>query len=356
MPVTTALIAGGTGVAAGGLMGYLTRPDLSASTGSAKLQALTALLNRPPEIPEVEFAKYSTPEALSYLGNFTPEELQATGLPSGVINQAMRQKQLQAIGGVEELSQTGLSAIDRAALTEIQNQIATQERGQRESILQNMAQRGLSGSGQELAAQLQSSQAASQQASTQGMRQAAQAQQARVDALSNLSNMATGIESTDFERQAQKAQAQDVINQFNTQNRNVAGLRNLQTQQDLSTMNAQERNRVAQANVDLMNRQMVENKINRPKAQYGLQSEYASGLSQGIGGIGQTQTQQQLANQQAMSQGLGTGLSVGGGLAGAALSRPTPATQPNTNTLTSSQVAQRQQDIRSQYPYLRVER
>ena len=331
MPVTAALIGGG-GVIAGGLMGYLTKPDLSASTGSAKLQALTALLNRPPEIPEVEFQKYSTPEALSYLGNFTPEELQATGLPAGVINQAMRQKQLQALGGVEELSQTGLSAIDRAALTEIQNEIAMQERGQRESILQNMAQRGMSGSGQELAAQLQSSQAASQLASQQGLQQAAQAQRARVDALSNLSNMATGIESTDFQRQAQKAQAQDVINQFNTQNTNVAGLRNLQTQQDLSTMNAQERNRIAQANTDLMNRQMVENKINRPKAQYGLQSDYASSLSQGIGGIGQTQTQQQLANQQAMMQGLGTGLTVGGTVAGAALTGPKKSTTATTET------------------------
>ena len=331
MPVTAALIGGG-GVVAGGLMGYLTKPDLSASTGSAKLQALTALLNRPPEIPEVEFQKYSTPEALSYLGNFTPEELQATGLPAGVINQAMRQKQLQALGGVEQLSQTGLSAIDRAALTEIQNEIAMQERGQRESILQNMAQRGISGSGQELAAQLQSSQAASQLASQQGLQQAAQAQRARVDALSNLSNMATGLESTDFERQAQKAQAQDVINQFNTQNTNVAGLRNLQTQQDLSTMNAQERNRIAQANTDLMNRQMVENKINRPKAQYGLQSDYASSLSQGIGGIGQTQTQQQLANQQAMMQGLGTGLTVGGTVAGAALTGPKKSTTATTET------------------------
>ena len=86
MPVTTALVAGGAGTVAGGLMGYLTKPNLSASTNSAKLQALTALLNRPPEIPEVELQKYSTPEALSYLGNFTPEELQATGLPAGVRN------------------------------------------------------------------------------------------------------------------------------------------------------------------------------------------------------------------------------------------------------------------------------
>jgi len=319
MPVTTALIAGGAGTVAGGLMGYLTKPNLSASTNSAKLQALTALLNRPPEIPEVELQKYSTPEALSYLGNFTPEELQATGLPAGVINQAMRNKQLQALGGVEQLSQTGLSAIDRAALSEIQNEIAMQERGQRESILQNMAQRGISGSGQELAAQLQSSQAASQLASQQGMQQAAQAQQARVNALNNLSNMATGIESTDFERQAQKAQAQDVINQFNTQNRNVAGLRDLDLQQSLRNEFEREKMRVSQANTDLANKQIMQNKVNRPLAQYGLQTDYTSALSQGIGGVGQTQTQQQLANQQAMSQGLGTGLTVGGTVAGAAL-------------------------------------
>jgi hypothetical protein len=319
MPVTTALVAGGVGTVAGGLMGYLTRPDLSASTQSAKLQALTALLNRPPEIPEVELQKYSTPEALAYLGNFTPEELQATGLPAGVINQAMRNKQLQALGGVEELSQTGLSAIDRAALSEIQNEIAMQERGQRESILQNMAQRGLSGSGQELAAQLQSSQAASQLASQQGLQQAAQAQRARVDALSNLSNMATGIESTDFQRQAQKSQAQDVINQFNTQNRNVAKLRDLDLQQNLQTEFDRERNRIAQANTDLANKEIMQNQVNRPLAQYGLQTQYTSALGQGIGGVGQTQTQQQLANQQAMSQGLGTGLTVGGTVAGAAL-------------------------------------
>ena len=330
MPVTTAAILGGSALA-GGALGILSRPNLSASTNTAKLQALLGLANRPPAIPEVEFQKYSTPEALSYLGNFTPEELQATGLPAGVINLAMRQKQLQAIGGIEELSQTGLSAIDRAALAEIQNQIATQERGQRESILQNMAQRGLAGSGQELAAQLQGSQAASQLASQQGMQQAAQAQRARMQALSSLSEMAGGIEQTDFQREQQRQAAQDAINQFNVQNRNVAGLRNLQTQQDLANLNVQERNRIAQANIDLENQQRLQNQVNRPLAQYGLQSQYASGISQGLGGIGQTQTQQQLANQQAMMQGLGTGLNVGGSLAGGYLSRPTP-TKERTST------------------------
>lgn len=330
MPVTTAAIIGGSTLA-GGALGFLSRPDLSASTNTAKLQALLGLANRPPEIPEVEFAKYSTPEALSYLGNFTPEELQATGLPAGVINAAMRQKQLQAIGGVEELSQTGLSAIDRAALTEIQNQIATQERGQRESILQNMAQRGISGSGQELAAQLQGSQAASQQASTQGMQQAAQAQRARMQALSSLSEMAGGIEQTDFQREAQRQEAQDAINRFNLQNRNIAELRDLDLQQSLRNELEREKTRVGQANVDLENQERLQNKVKRPLAQYGLQTDYISGLSQGLGGIGQSQTQQQLANQQAMMQGVGTGLNVGGSLAGGFLSRPTPKQSKKPN-------------------------
>lgn len=350
MPVTTAAIIGGSTLA-GGALGFLSRPDLSAGANSAKLQALLGLANRPPEIPEIEFQKYSTPEALAYLGNFTPEELQATGLPAGVINQAMRQKQLQAIGGVEELSQTGLSAIDRAALTEIQNQIATQERGQRESILQNMAQRGISGSGQELAAQLQGSQAASQMASTQGMQQAAQAQRARVQALSQLAELSGGVEQTDFLREQQRQAAQDAINQFNTQNVNTANLRNLNLQQDLSSLNAQERNRVMQANVDLENKQRLQNQVNRPLAQYGLQSDYTSALSQGIGGIGQNQMNQQLANQQAIQQGIGTGLNVGGSLAGGYLSRPTPSTSKPTTSLNLNQdpISSRQQEIRNQY-------
>ena len=64
MPVTTAAIIGGSTLA-GGALGFLSRPDLSASTNTAKLQALLGLANRPPVIREVEFAKYSTPEALS---------------------------------------------------------------------------------------------------------------------------------------------------------------------------------------------------------------------------------------------------------------------------------------------------
>jgi hypothetical protein len=151
------------------------------------------------------------------------------------------------------------------------------------------------------------------------MQQAAQAQRARMQALSSLSEMAGGIEQTDFQRESQRQAAQDAINQFNVQNKNVAGLRNIETQQNLANLNAQERNRIAQANIDLENEQRLQNQINRPLAQYGLQTQYTGGISQGLGGIGQSQTNQQLANQQAMSQGIGTGLTTGGSVAGSYL-------------------------------------
>jgi len=144
--------------------------------------------------------------------------------------------------------------------------------------------------------------------------------------------------------------AQDLINRFNLQNRNVAELRNLDLQQSLKNELEREKTRVGQANIDLENQQRLQNKVKRPLAQYGLQTDYISGLSQGIGGIGQSQTAQTLANQQAMMQGVGTGLNVGGTLASGYLSRPTPAAKPSsTLNLNQDPVSARQQEIRNQY-------
>ena len=70
----------------------------------------------------------------------------------------------------KEQGEQGLTAIDRAALADIQNELARQERGQREAILANMAQRGISGSGQELASSLLAGQESAQRASQEGTR------------------------------------------------------------------------------------------------------------------------------------------------------------------------------------------
>ena len=328
-----AITAGGAIV--GGLAGNaLAAQQAQALQGANRLQALAALAqlsNRPPEIPEIQYTRYGTPEEYQLAGTLTPEALSDTELADIARNEQMRQAQLDVLRQYQEMGTEGLSAIDRAALSDIQNQIAMQERGQREAILQNMAQRGLSGSGQELAASLAASQQATQDASMQGMRQAAMAQANRQAALERIANLSGGLEQTDFERAALQARAQDVINQFNVQNRNVAQSQNLAALQAIRDANIAERNRIAQANIDLANREKYQNLIGRPMAQAGLQSDYTSGVTGALGGIAQSQANQAMQQYQTQAGMIGAGLQTGGTLGSAFYNKPS-----STNTSTTS--------------------
>jgi len=329
MPVTASIIGGST--LAGGLLGnVLAGQQAQALAGSNRLQQLSALAqlaNRPPEIGNVTYQQYAAPIDYELAGTLNPEQLQDTELRNILRNEQARQAQLDVLGEYQDLSQTGLTAVDRAALTDIQNQIATQERGQREAILQNMAQRGLSGSGTELAANLLAGQSASQRASQMGMDQAAQAQQARLQALENVARMGQGLEETDFQRASRQAEASDVINQFNTRNKIAAEAENLANKQDVMNLTTQQRNRIREGNTDLINQALTENVINRPLAQYGLQSRYTSGVAGGLQDVAGSRERQATNRYNTQAQLLGTGLQTGGTIAGAYANRPaTPAT------------------------------
>ena len=360
-PLTVGAIIGG-GAVVGQLGGqYLAGQQAKSLAGSNRLQALGTLaqaLNRPPEIPEIQYLQYARPEEYTLAGTLSPEELSETELRQIVTSPEFRQAQLDVLQRFQEQGEQGLTAIDRAALVDIQNEIARQERGQREAILSNMAQRGLAGSGQELAANLLAGQESAQRASEEGMRIAAQQQANRQEALARVAQLSGGLEQTDYERAFNAARAQDVINQFNVQNRNLAQAQNLAARQAIIDANIAERNRIAQANIDIANRERQQNIINRPLAQYGLQSDYTSALAGGLSGMAGSQAQQAMGQYQTQAGLLGTGLQTGGSLASAYVMRqPTQTTQTaQPNTLSASQVAQRQQEIGSQYPYLRVER
>jgi len=325
MPVTGAVIAGVGGVAAGGLLGqYLAGQQAGALTGANKLQALATIaqgLKPPPEIGDITYQQYAAPIDYELAGILTPEQLQETELRNILRNEQARQAQLDVLGEYQDLSQTGLTAVDRAALTDIQNQIATQERGQREAILQNMAQRGLAGSGTELAANLLAGQSAAQRASQMGMDQASQAQQARLQALGNVARMGQGLEETDFQRAVREAEASDVINQFNTQNKISAQAQNLANKQNVMNLTNQQRNRLRESNTDLINQALTQNVINKPLAQYGLQTQYQSGIAGGLQNQAGMQSQQAMNQYNTQAQLLGAGLQTGGTVAGAVLKK-----------------------------------
>jgi hypothetical protein len=331
-PLTGAVAIGAGGALLGTLGGqYMAGQQANAMSESNRIQALATLaqaLNRPPEIPEVKFERYAAPEEYQLAGTLTPETLTQTQLRQILSSPEYLQAQEDVLSQYQLLTGEGLSAIDRAAIAEIQNEIATQERGQREAILQNMAQRGLSGSGAELAATLAAQQQASQTASLEGQRIGAQSQQARLQALGNVAQLGSVLGETEYERALNKARAEDVINQFNVQNRNVAQAQNLAAAQAIQNARTEQRNQYQNALTDLANQELTQNKINKPLAQYGLQSQYTSGIAGGLGSMAASQASQAMGQYQTQANLLGTGLQAGGTLGAMYyMKQPTQSTQ-----------------------------
>ena len=290
------------------------------SGGSANDQSALATLaaaygTRPIDLQNLQYTPYDISQMSRYQAEeiYDPEQMTETELRDILGNTAMRTEQLQARQMLEDIASSGgMTAIDRARLAETQNQIGSQERGSREQILQNMAQRGLYGSGVELASQLQNQQAASQAASLAGSQIASDAQARAYDAILRGGEMAGNIESVDYNRLAQAAQAQDAINQYNNQNRNAALMQDWQNKQSTRNMNTSSENQLKQQNQSLLNQQQYYNAVNKPMAQYGMQSQQAQAVQQGLANQAGLAQQQNTNQSNFWSNILGSGIQAGG--------------------------------------------
>ncbi len=120
---------------------------------------------------------------------------------------------------MQEGNASGLGLQDRVALSEAQGQVGRQERGSREAILQSMSQRGMGGSGAELAAALTNQQGSADRSASVGARAAADARGRQLAALSQSGEMAGTVRGQDFGEQSEKAQAADAIAKFNAAQR-----------------------------------------------------------------------------------------------------------------------------------------
>jgi hypothetical protein len=177
------------------------------------------------------------------------ERLEGTAQDDIAIDLRLKDAQLRALGKLSEIAQNGgMSAQEKAELSRIQNDAATADRGRRESILTNMAARGQSGSGNDLLAQLQSSQAATDRQAQQGLDVAGMAQSRALQALQQQGQMAGSIRGQEYGEQSDAARARDAIQQFNAQNSN-----------QLSQFNVGQRTGANQFNVDMGMRAQLAN-------------------------------------------------------------------------------------------------
>lgn len=125
----------------------------------------------------------------------------------------------------------GLRLEDKAALNEATGAAARAGTGNYRRVLEDRAQRGISGSGDELVASMKAGQDAAQGASNAGLRVAADAQRRSLDAMLSGGRLAGEMRGQEFGEKSRVAEAQDAIKRFNAEGRTAASQYNNQIAQ-----------------------------------------------------------------------------------------------------------------------------
>jgi hypothetical protein len=221
--------------------------------------------------------------------------------------QAAQMAALEDITGVTEAG--GFDAQTRLALEEGLGRVA----GAEQARLQQLREDPTLGQGQKLALQAQAVQGAGQGGRDVALQTAAQAQQARMAALGQQANLASGMQQQQLGLAGQKASAADAIAQFNTQQRMGVQSQNLASRQAIANQAAATRNQQEMYNKGLI-QQQFQNEVAKAGGVTGAQSSLANLYGQ-----------QAAAAQQAQQAQTGAILGAAGTVAGAAFGGPSGA-------------------------------
>lgn len=255
------LIAGAISVIGGAMANEAARGDRDASRRAAQagFDAINSL-----QIPDIEKQKLLL-EVPQLMGQYFPEEevtrvLQESNMGGVSTDPRLAEAQMKALQSLSDIGKTGLTAEDKMNLNALRRDSGAQEQSRQAGILQNMAQRGISGSGIELASRLSSSQAAAQRQSEESDRLAAMAQNRSLQAIASAGQLGGQIRSQEFGEKSDIAKAQDVVNAFNTQNSQQVQARNIAARNQAQQNNLAEKQRIADSTVNLHNAQQAHNK------------------------------------------------------------------------------------------------
>lgn len=222
----------------------------------------------------------------------------------------LQAQQLSALEQVAGLASGQVKPGDMAAFEMARRNAAGEAQAKQGQILQEMQARGQGGSGAELLARLQAAQSGADRLSAAQMQEAQAQQNARMQALQQQANMATTVRSQNYGEQSDLARARDTINQFNSQNAQGVQSRNVNNQNNAQLQNLTNRQNIANANVDIANKQQANNK-GLLQNQFSNQMNIAKGMA-GQYGEQADASDKQAAQTAAMWGGIGQG--VGGAL------------------------------------------
>lgn len=160
-------------------------------------------------LKQLAVANYG-PDILPQLERMVAEQQQGTAYDQA--DPATRDAQMRALSRLEQESETGYTPQDAAAYARASQEAENVAGGLVGANEQRMAERGMAGSGAEIASNLSAQQGAIQRASNAGLQTAADSRTRALRALEGYGNMATNVRGQDLKR----ADAQDAINRLNT--------------------------------------------------------------------------------------------------------------------------------------------
>jgi hypothetical protein len=142
-------------------------------------------------------------------------------------------------------------------------------RGQNEAVMQNRAARGLAGGGDELAMQMANTQAAAQRQSQDDANLMALAAQRRLQAIRESADISGKMAQQDLEVKNIAGSAKDRFKQFDVANRIGTQQRNVGSRNTAQMANLEAKQRIADMNIGLKNRQaeqLVEGRLGQAGA------------------------------------------------------------------------------------------
>lgn len=296
----------------GGMIGSgMARGDERAARGARQAALAQFLGIDVPTVAEQE-VDFLLPE---FMGEYAPGmedvvELGPTAMEGIALDPELRSAQMEALQRLSEVGEAGLTPGDVAAMRSLQRQVSGQEQARQEAILQEMARRGVAGSGQELAARLQSSQSAADRASEEANRMAQMAQARALEGITQAGSLGGRIRSQEFGEQADVASARDAISRFNAANQQSVRQRNVEAQRQAQLRNLQEQQRLSEQQAATKNLQQQYNK-ELIQQRYQNQLDRASGAAGQYEGIARDRDRaaQRTADMWAgIGRGVGTGI------------------------------------------------
>jgi len=188
-------------------------------------------------------------------GQITPEQAtfkmqEASALEGIRIPEVILNAQRNALDKISQIADSGgMTAIDKARLLDIQDQQAARSRAEQEAILQNAQQRGVAGSGVEMAARLTSQQGAANAGARAAADVAAEAQRRQLEAIAQQGNMANAQRTQAFNEAAKVGEAKDLISNFNTSFQNKTDAANVAARNAAQAANLAEAQRIQEFNI-----------------------------------------------------------------------------------------------------------